>query len=435
MTDSSEARTSPSVLVRLLQGHLDADSGALTALVVAKLSPADRSMVFTPNPVGGALLGEIERRIQAMIRPGDRFAFASREEVWLLLHDLSSEALARLAANSLSNRLRREIEIRAPSAPASSWRLRPTIGVAWAQAGRNVRPQALLRAASEAAAAQVDEDEPIVVRQVGSASSGIPRHELEREIREALMDNALEMHFQPQLDLRSNRCNAAEALVRWPAGRTPRIDPQTIATICEERGMIGELTRFTINASMRHMAGWRAQGLDAKIGINLSAAAMSDAALPQTVATALATWSVPPDRVTLELTETALINDSGVARSVMRRLHELGCNLSIDDFGTGHSPFTYLRNFPLDELKIDQSFTRAITTQEADRKIVTSLINLAHAFDLEIVAEGVEDEATKDYLASVGCDLIQGWYLAKALPADTFLQWCLERNATLAPTA
>ena len=123
------------------------------------------------------------------------------------------------------------------------------------------------------------------------------------------------------------------------------------------------------------------------------------------------------------------MNDRGTARLVMQRLHELGCRLSIDDFGTGYSPFTYLRNFPLHELKIDQTFTRSLTSVEADRRIVTSLIDLAHAFGLQIVAEGVEDEATVDYLRSVGCDLIQGWYLAKALPADTFLGWCLERNA------
>ena len=192
--------------------------------------------------------------------------------------------------------------------------------------------------------------------------------------------------------------------------------------------MISDLTRFTITATLRHMAAWRAGGLDATIGINLSAAVMADPSTPQTVATALATWGIPAERVTLELTETALVNDAGTARSVMTRLHGLGCRLSIDDFGTGYSPFTYLRSFPLDELKIDQIFTRSLTSAEADRKIVASVIELAHAFGLKTVAEGVADEATLAYLRSAGCDLAQGWLLSRAMPADAFLDWCMTYN-------
>lgn len=423
------ARVSPARMIRLIQERLEGGTGALTALLAARLSPADRAPLMLAGPAGAFLLDEVERRIATMLRPGDRFAFASREEVWVLLHDLRSEALAQLAANSLANRLRRPIELPENDLGIATRALRPAIGVAWVPAGTLVRPQVLIEAACRAADEVLDADEPILVRPVQMTRSGVAPMDLEQEIREALADNALEMHFQPQLDLRTGRIHAAEALIRWPAGRKVHIDPQTIATVCEQRGMIGEMTRFTINATLRHMAAWRAGGLDATVGINLSAEVMADASTPQAVATALATWGVPPERVTLELTETALMNDRGTARSVMQRLHELGCRLSIDDFGTGYSPFTYLRNFPLHELKIDQTFTRSLTSVEADRRIVTSLIDLAHAFGLQIVAEGVEDETTVDYLRSVGCDLIQGWYLAKALPADTFLAWCLERNA------
>ena len=422
----------PAALLGLLEARLTGDAGSLTALMVARLSPSDRITLEATGATAQALMQEIERRIVSMLRPGDRFAFVSREEVWVLLHDLRGEALAHLAANSLANRLRRPIEL--PDDPIrTTWHLRPAIGVAWVASGTATRPRALVASACEAASQVLDDDEPILVRELPRSNAGITAMDLESEIRRALADNALEMHFQPQLDLRTRRVHAAEALVRWPADRTPRIDPQTIATVCEERGLIGELTRFTINASLRHMAHWRMHGLDATIGINLSADVMTDPSTPQTVATALATWGIAPERVTLELTETALMNDRGTARAVMLRLHELGCKLSIDDFGTGYSPFTYLRNFPLDELKIDQAFTRSLTSVEADRKIVTSLIKLAHAFDLQIVAEGVEDEATMEYLRSVDCDLIQGWYLAKALPADTFLAWCLERNHAPAP--
>ncbi|MEN9316476.1 MAG: Bacteriophytochrome cph2 [Pseudomonadota bacterium] len=427
-------RVPPAALLDLLQARLSGGSRSLTALMVARLSPVDRITLEATGTVTRALMQEIERRILSLLRPGDRFAFVSREEVWVLLHDLHGEALAHLAANSLANRLRRPIEL-AEGAPRTVWRLRPAIGVAWVAAGATPHPRALIACADEAASQVLDEEEPILVRELRLSTAGITAMDLESEIRQALADNALEMHFQPQLDLRTGRVGAAEALIRWPADRATRIDPQTIATVCEERGLIGELTRFTINASLRQMAYWRTRGLEATVGINLSADVMTDPSTPQTVATALATWGIPPERVTLELTETALMNDRGTARAVMLRLHELGCKLSIDDFGTGYSPFTYLRNFPLDELKIDQAFTRSLTSVEADRKIVTSLIELAHAFDLRIVAEGVEDATTLEYLRTIGCDLIQGWHLSKALPPDTFLSWCLEHNRTAAPTA
>lgn len=415
-------------MLRLIGERIAEPGNTFTALLVARLSPAERAMLLLDNPVGSAMLDEVERRIASMLRPGDRFAFASREEVWVLLHGLRSEALAQLAAHSLVNRLRRPIALPENPQGITSRSLAPVVGVAWLPAGTQVRPQVLVGEACAAADLVQNADEPIVVRQVEITRAGVSPFDLEREIRDALAENALTMHFQPQLDLRSNRVHAAEALMRWPADRRVQVDPQTIATICEARGMIGELTRFTVNATLRQMAAWRAQGLDATIGINLSAAVMADTSTPQIVATALATWGIPPQRVTLELTETALMNDSGTARTVMTRLHELGCRLSIDDFGTGYSPFTYLRSFPLDELKIDQTFTRTLTSAEADRKIVSSVIALAHAFGLQIVAEGVSDAPTMEYLRSVGCDLAQGWHLSKALPGDAFLDWCAERN-------
>jgi EAL domain-containing protein (putative c-di-GMP-specific phosphodiesterase class I)/GGDEF domain-containing protein len=425
-------RLSPPALLRLIGERIAEGGHALTALLVARLSPTDRSVLLLGNPAGSALLDEVERRIGAMLRPGDRFAFASREEVWVLLHGLRSEALAQLAAHSLSNRLRRPIALPENELGIAIRELAPAVGVAWLPPGVQVRPQVLVAEACQAADQALDDEDLIRIRRVEITRAGVAPLDLEREIRDVLGENSLEMHFQPQLDLRSGQVDAGEALMRWPADRQVQIDPQTIATVCEARGMIGDLTRFTMNATLRHMAAWRARGLDATIGINLSAAVMSDASTPQTVATALATWGIPAQRVTLELTETALVNDSGTARSVMTRLHELGCRLSIDDFGTGYSPFTYLRSFPLDELKIDQIFTRSLTSAEADRKIVASVIELAHAFGLKIVAEGVSDEDTLAYLRSAGCDLAQGWLLSKAMPADAFVDWCLTYNRSQA---
>ena len=165
------------------------------------------------------------------------------------------------------------------------------------------------------------------------------------------------------------------------------------------------------------------------MAVNLSAATLSDPSLPLMVSQSLDTWDLPADRLTLELTESALIRNQQVARETMRQLKRLGCRLSIDDFGTGYSPYTYLRQFSFDELKIDQSFVRRVNSEAADLRIVQSLVDLAHAFGMHAVAEGVEDEPTERALRSLGCDLAQGWFVSAALPADAFATWCLTRRS------
>jgi EAL domain-containing protein (putative c-di-GMP-specific phosphodiesterase class I) len=309
-------------------------------------------------------------------------------------------------------------------------RLEPGIGAAWTLAGSGVTARALLDNAADACGQLQEADEPVLVRRLDRAPAGrLTGEDTEREVRRLLEDNAIEVWFQPQAELRSGRCHAAEALIRPPRRDDgSAIDPETLATLCEQRGLIRQLTTFTLHNALRHVATWRAAGLDLTIGVNLSAAALADAALPAMVSQSLEIWGVPAERLTLELTESALIRDDGAARSAMLQLHEIGCRLSIDDFGTGYSPFTYLRQFPLDELKIDRSFVKPLLQQSADRRIVEALIGLAHAFSLEVVAEGVEDEATAALLRELGCDVAQGWYLSKALPPSAFADWCRRHN-------
>lgn len=176
------------------------------------------------------------------------------------------------------------------------------------------------------------------------------------------------------------------------------------------------------------MSEWSGLGLDMSVAVNLSAATLSDPTLPLMVSQALETWGVPANRLTLELTENALIRNLRVAAEAMKQIHDLGCRLSIDDFGTGYSPYTYLRQFSFQELKIDRSFVRHIHCDDGDRRIVRSLVELAHAFGMHAVAEGVEDQESLLALRALGCDLAQGWHVSAALAADDFAEWCLARR-------
>src|SRR5690606_19978578 len=222
----------------------------------------------------------------------DRYAFASREEMWVLLAGLASEALAEQPSHSMIPSLAAPARVQPDALPA---RLRPSIGGAWARAASTADPMPLVAVGSQAAAQALGrEDHVRILRVNDDPASGLRRHELERDLHDALARNELEVHFQPQVDLHTGRCVSAEALVRWKRidGRT--VAPATIASIAEERGLILELTRFTMNTALRHAAQWEQRGLDLSVAINLSAITFGDDTLPELVAQTLAIWGVDP---------------------------------------------------------------------------------------------------------------------------------------------
>ncbi len=199
---------------------------------------------------------------------------------------------------------------------------------------------------------------------------------------------------------------------------------------------------FVLNTVLRQSALFARHGVDLRIAINVSASMLSDPNLPMTIAHALELWDVPPQRLTLEVTEDTLMQDVERSLAILHELKRLGTHLSLDDFGTGYSSFAYLRRMPLDELKIDQLFVRNLNNRpdgsvdplrEGDLRIVRSIIDIAHNFDLQTVAEGVEDETTLELLKSLGCDVIQGYFTGRPMRIDAFESWWLERTtATLA---
>ncbi|MCD6672883.1 MAG: EAL domain-containing protein [Burkholderiaceae bacterium] len=403
--------------------------GARTVVLVVALNRSDRIDALARAAHDRPVLDEIGRRMESVLRPADRYAFASREEAWVLLPGLASEALAELASHSLLQTLSAPVKLAAQAQPI---RLRPSIGGAWAPPGSNPGAGKLIAVASEAAAQSLGrEDHVRILRVNDDHDSGLRRHEIERDLHEALGRNELEVHFQPQIDLRSGRCRSAEALIRWRRADGRAVAAGTIASIAEERGLIAELTRFTMNTTLRHMAQWKAGGLDLSVAINLSAITFGDATLPELVAQSLQIWGVDARRLTLELTESTLIRNEHAAIELAGELRALGCRLSIDDFGTGYSSLSYLPRFPLDELKIDRSFVQTIAAGRNDHRIVRALVELAHAFELDTVAEGVENAFVETRLRELGCDFAQGFHLSPALPPDDFVEWCTNRNAAL----
>lgn len=200
----------------------------------------------------------------------------------------------------------------------------------------------------------------------------------------------------------------------------PPFPPPLVVAVAEQSGKIGFLTAAVLNATLRQLSLWIRAGLNMRVSVNLSPHNLRDTELPDVVARALETWRVRAELLTLEIVESSVIHSLSEAASILQRLKGLGVKLAIDDFGTGYSCLAYLRQLPLDELKVDRAFVRNLRQSKEDRQLVQATIDLAHNFDLRAVAEGVEDEATLGTLRDMGCDLIQGYVLSPALEAERF---------------
>jgi diguanylate cyclase (GGDEF)-like protein/PAS domain S-box-containing protein len=255
------------------------------------------------------------------------------------------------------------------------------------------------------------------------------------DLRQAIANGALVLHYQPQVEVATGRIRGVEALVRWPHPRHGLIPPDQFIPLAEQTGLIASLTHWVVRDALRQARVWRDGSLELGVAVNLSMWDLHDPLLPDTIAGLLRTYGLPPAALCLELTESALMADAARALDVLARLRALGVRLAIDDFGTGYSSLSYLKRLPVDELKIDQSFVRRVAADEIDATLVASILGVGHGLGLTVVAEGVEDRPGWELLARLGCDTIQGYYLSRPLPADALAHWARTRELDHRPDA
>jgi diguanylate cyclase (GGDEF)-like protein len=244
-------------------------------------------------------------------------------------------------------------------------------------------------------------------------------------LRDALEQGALTLHYQPQVDLATGRVTGVEALVRWPHPAQGLIPPDRFIPLAEQTGLIAPLTAWVLAEAIRQCRAWQRAGRLFAVSVNLSMWNLHDPTLPDRVAALLREHGLSPAWLRLELTESALMADPERALAVMARLSGLGVGLAVDDFGSGYSSLAYLKTLPVDELKIDKGFVRAMATEERDAAIVASTVALGHALGLRVVAEGIEDQATWELLVGMGCDVAQGYYMSRPLSATDLQRWVL----------
>jgi diguanylate cyclase (GGDEF)-like protein len=263
------------------------------------------------------------------------------------------------------------------------------------------------------------------------------RLQLGTEIEQAMADGQISVVFQPIIDAQTSDIVSVETLVRWAHPRYGSISPDDFIHLSEQIGRIGAVTDHVLDLALARCRRWLDQDIALSVAVNLSVHCLTEPDLVARVRGALQRHGVPGELLTLELTEGSVVDDSVRDSSVLADLHDLGLRLSMDDFGTGYSSLSQLRQLPIDEVKIDKSFVLGMSTSQGEAFIARSIIELAHNLGLRVVAEGVEDEMTRNLLTEMGCDKLQGFLVSRPLPDDRLENWLLARTGvrTAAPGA
>jgi diguanylate cyclase (GGDEF)-like protein len=394
--------------------------GRLTGLAVVVLDLIDFKEVNDTlgHQIGDQVLCEVSGRLAGATAPGDLVARLGGDEFAVLLPGIERADDAYATGLRLRSALAQPIRVNGVSIEVGV-----SIGMCLAPDHGDVARILLTRAdaamyEAKSTGTGLHLYEPGLERTISPQ-----RLALASELRRAITSDELEVFVQPVVALPTRRVVGVEALVRWRHPQQGLLQPDTFIGLAERTGLIGVLTTSVLTRAIDQCGRWRRSGHELSVAVNLSARGILHDGLTETVAHLLAAHDVPADALTLEITESAVVGRPARALTVLRRLRELGVRLSLDDFGTGYSSLSYLRELPVQAVKIDKSFVSGMLTQDSDATIVRSIIDLARNLGLEVVAEGVEDRAACDRLAALGCDLVQGYYLAPPMTPGRFEQW------------
>jgi diguanylate cyclase (GGDEF)-like protein len=288
--------------------------------------------------------------------------------------------------------------------------------------------EALLQRVDVATEAAKHNPRGLQVYSASMESRTVHRLGLVAELRRALDTDALTVHYQPKVALADNELLGVEALVRWRHPEHGLVTPGDFIPVAEHTGLIVPVTRAVLRLALAQVATWAEGGRHLDVAVNLSARCLADQEFPGEVEAMLAEFGLPPERLTMEITEGGMVGDTERPLPGLHRLHQLGVRLSLDDFGTGYSSLSYLRRLPVDEVKIDKTFVLGMATDSGDLAIVRSIVDLARHLGLTAVAEGVETEMTRALLQEMGCYSAQGFYFSRPLPAERFDAWLAART-------
>jgi diguanylate cyclase (GGDEF)-like protein len=368
---------------------------------------------------GDEVLLEVSQRLRSVLRPSDTVARLGGDEFAVLVEDLAEPHGATSVAERILLALSRPVDLRGR-------RLELSASVGVAVSGEDLSDaDELVRAADLAMYAAKGGGKACYRSFEPSMLSGtVERLALAADLRRAIDGNEIELHYQPVVDMSNGRLRGVEALARWTHRERGAVAPDVFIPLAEQSGMIVPLGRKLLARACSDLPGLRV-GLDAPdmiVSVNLSGAELLEPGLPEHILECTRAAGITPGSLILEITETQLMEDLEAAVARLHELKALGTHLALDDFGTGFSSLAYLRNFPVDALKIDRSFIDGVGDPDSDdHALVRAIISLGLTFDLRVVAEGIEDEDQRRELVRLGCDRGQGYLFSRPLPASELI--------------
>ncbi|WP_342742716.1 bifunctional diguanylate cyclase/phosphodiesterase [Streptomyces indicus] len=396
--------------------------GARSALVLIDLDRFRSVNDTLGHLAGDRLLLQIADRLQLALPKGAEAARLGGDEFAVLLPTCDSTTTAKRMARLLVAELSSPLDLDGLTL------------VLEASAGLAVYPdhaldaEGLLRRA-DVAMYQAKVDRTGVEVYESKRDSNTPdRLGLLGDLRRALDAGEVELHYQPKVRF-DGQVAGLEALVRWVHPERGKVPPDEFIAIAESSGLMPHLTEYVLDTALAQVARWRAQGLEVPVAVNVSPRDVHTPGFAGSVAARLARHGVPAGALQLEITEHVLLEDPQRAADTLAGLTAHGVKMSLDDFGTGYSSLVHLRRLPVSELKIDRSFVARLAVDAEDAEIVRCTVDLAHSLHLVVVAEGVEDDETWERLRDLGCDAVQGWLVAAAMPAEETTAWLLARGS------
>jgi diguanylate cyclase (GGDEF) domain len=411
-------------LLPALQGRLDRarQEPGLCGLLVVRLRGMREAQLRHGYEFGDAVMLTARERIVSAMRHVDTVYLAGDDSFVVILPTIRNRTHALLAATRLVGAFDEAPLIHGDR----NWHGRVVVGVALCP-DHGTDAELLVRRAELAHDEALRIGEPFSIY----VPESTPVEILYGELRDDIAANKLDVMFQPLYDLRSARVASVESLARWTTAAYGAVPPSDFVPFAERSDLIVPLTRWSLNASLRHAAALHRGGAPLDVAINLSPRVFAEQGFAEQLLGALDIWGVPADSVIVEITETALLTDLDMSVRVLRRLRDRGIRVAIDDFGTGYASFAYLRHFPATELKIDRSFVDGMLADPRTEQVVRAMIEVAHRLGLDAVAEGVENAETMRRLDAMNCDIVQGYHIGHPVPAETFVA---ERLAAMAAT-
>ncbi len=373
------------------------------------------------HDAGDELLKEVSKRIKAALRDNDKVYRLGGDEFAVIIGDTNcdtatSVGLTKVIAERILDSFKSSIQLGTNFVDSGI-----SIGIATFPT-HGTSGQDVVKCADVAMYIAKQEKCGLFLYSKDKDPNSIEYLTLPSDIRKAIENKEFELFFQPKKRLSDNKVVGVEALLRWNHPKYGRVSPDKFIPIAEKTGFIIEITEWIIVECAIQSKYWESLGYDLNVSINVAANSISNSNLVINIANAIVDRDIDATKLTLEVTETSIISDPATAIKMLVLLSSIGINISIDDFGTGHASFLYIKHLPITEIKIDKSFVHDVHKPQ-DRSIVKSALDLAHNIGCTVVAEGVETKDTEDILRGMGCDIVQGYYIARPMSASDFAEW------------